>query len=229
MRHHAAVEPLRVMLVDDAPLVRAGIARLLADEGVDVVAELSDATGLLAAVRLHQPDAVIIDVRMPPTHTTEGLQAAVELKHEHPALGVLVLSQHVETRHALDLLSGGWAGVGYMLKERITRPVELVEAVGRVAGGGTAIEPEVVRKVFQTPRRPEPLASLTAQERVVLGLVAEGYSNERIAERLAVTARTVESHTSRIFTKLGLDADPATHRRVLAVLAHLRASASPLN
>jgi len=215
------------MLVDDAPLVRAGIARLLGDEGVDVVAQLSDATGLPAAVRAHQPDAVILDVRMPPTHTTEGLQAAVQLKREHPNLGVLVLSQHVETRHAVDLLSGGTTGVGYMLKERITRPAELVDAVGRVAEGGTAIEPEVVRKVFTTPRHPEPLARLTAQERVVLGLVAEGYSNDRIAQRLEVTARTVETHTSRIFTKLGLDADPATHRRVLAVLVHLRASASP--
>jgi DNA-binding NarL/FixJ family response regulator len=228
MRHHASVDPpLRVMLVDDAPLVRAGIARLLADEGVEVVAQLPDATGLSAAVRDHQPDAVILDVRMPPTHTTEGLQAAVQLKGEHPDLGVLVLSQHVETRHAVDLLSGGHTGVGYMLKERITRAAELVDAVARVAEGGTAIEPEVVRKVFQTARRPEPLATLTATERVVLGLVAEGYSNDRIAKRLEVTARTVETHTGRIFNKLGLDTDPATHRRVLAVLAHLRASASP--
>jgi DNA-binding NarL/FixJ family response regulator len=216
MRHHAAVErSLRVILVDDAPLVRAGIARLLADEGVDVVAQLADASGLPAAVR------------MPPTHTTEGLQAAVELKREHPDLGVLVLSQHVETRHAVDLLSNGRTGVGYMLKERITRPAELVDAVCRVAEGGTAIEPEVVRRVFQTARDPEPLAGLTAMERVVLGLVAEGYSNDRIAQQLAVTVRTVETHTSRIFTKLGLDTDPATHRRVLAVLAHLRANASP--
>jgi DNA-binding NarL/FixJ family response regulator len=228
MRHHAAVErSLRVILVDDAPLVRAGIARLLADEGVDVVAQLPDASGLPAAVRSHRPDVVVLDVRMPPTHTTEGLQAAVELKREHPDLGVLVLSQHVETRHAVDLLSNGRTGVGYMLKERITRPAELVDAVCRVAEGGTAIEPEVVRRVFQTARHPEPLAGLTAMERVVLGLVAEGYSNDRIARQLAVTVRTVETHTSRIFTKLGLDTDPATHRRVLAVLAHLRASASP--
>lgn len=215
------------MLVDDASLVRAGIARLLADEGVDVVAELSDATGLQTAVRVHRPDAVVIDVRMPPTHTTEGLEAAVELKREFPQVGVLVLSQHVETRHAVDLLSGGHSGVGYMLKERITGAGELVDAVGRVTAGGTAIDPDVVRKVFQTARDPEPLAGLTAQERVVLGLVAEGHSNEQIAQRLAVSTRTVETHTSRIFTKLGLDADRATHRRVLAVLVHLRASAPP--
>jgi DNA-binding NarL/FixJ family response regulator len=220
------VEPLRVILVDDAPLVRAGIARLLADEGVHVVAELPDATGLLPAVAADRPDAVIIDVRMPPTHTTEGLQAAVALKGQHPDIGVLVLSQHIETRHAVDLLAGGQGGVGYMLKERIARPAELVDAVRRVVAGGTAIDPEVVRTVVRTPRRVDPMAGLTAKERDVLGLVAEGYSNDRIAEQLAVTARTVETHTSRIFTKLGLDADPATHRRVLAVLAHLRASAS---
>jgi len=220
---------VRVILVDDAPLVRAGIARLLADEGVDVVAQLADATGLLAAVQANRPDTVIIDVRMPPTHTTEGLQASVELKREQPDLGVLVLSQHVETRHAVELLTGGRTGVGYLLKERITRPAELVDAVRRVAGGGTAIDPEVVRIVFDTPRRSDPMSRLTAQEQNVLALVAEGHSNDRIAQRLAVTARTVETHTSRIFTKLGLDADPATHRRVLAVLAHLRASTSPLS
>jgi DNA-binding NarL/FixJ family response regulator len=217
---------VRVMLVDDAPLVREGIARLLTDEGVEVVAQLPDATALLEAVQAGGPDAVIVDIRMPPTHTTEGLRAAVQLKHELPGVGVLVLSQHVETRHAVQLLAGAHRGVGYMLKERITRPTELVDAVRRVAGGGMVIDPEVVRVVFDTPRRADPMAGLTAKERDVLALVAEGYSNDRIAERLAVTARTVETHTSRIFTKLGLEADPATHRRVLAVLAHLRASAN---
>jgi DNA-binding NarL/FixJ family response regulator len=221
--------PVRVMLVDDAALVRQGIARLLADEGVDVVAQLADATGLLPAVHAHQPDAVIIDVRMPPTHTAEGLQASLELKREFPDLGVLVLSQHVETRHAVGLLAGGHTGVGYMLKERVTRPAELVDAVRRVAEGGTAIDPDIVRLVFETPRRVDPMARLTAQERNVLALVAEGHSNDRIAERLGVTGRTVETHTSRIFIKLGLESDPSTHRRVLAVLAHLRASAAPPN
>ena len=218
---------LRVVLVDDASLVRAGIARLLTDEGVQVINQLPDATGLLPAVQADRPDAVIMDVRMPPTYTTEGLRASLELKHQLPDVGVLVLSQHIETRHAVELLAGGHTGVGYLLKERIARPAELVDAVQRVAEGGTAIDPEVVRIVFETPRHSDPIAGLTARERDVLSFVAEGLSNDRIAERLAVTARTVETHTSRIFTKLGLAADPATHRRVLAVLAHLRASASP--
>jgi len=214
---------VRVILVDDAALVREGIARLLVDDGVDVVAQLADATTLAAAIDAYVPDAVVIDVRMPPTHTTEGLQAAVELKRTHPDLGVLVLSQHVETRHAVDLLRTGNAGVGYLLKERITRSTELVDALRRVVAGGTAIDPEVVRSVFRTPRRADPLTQLTSKEREVLELVAEGSSNERIAEQLQVTSRTVETHTSRIFSKLGLEADPANHRRVLAVLAHLRA------
>src|SRR5215218_5999251 len=144
-RHHLPVQnALRVVLVDDASLVRAGIARLLSEEGVEVVAELPDATGLPAALRADRPDAVILDVRMPPTHTTEGLQAAVQLKRDHPDVGVLVLSQHIESRHAVELLAGGHKGVGYMLKERITRPAELVDAVRRVALGETVIDPEVV-------------------------------------------------------------------------------------
>jgi DNA-binding NarL/FixJ family response regulator len=214
------------MLVDDASLVRAGIARLLADEGVNVVGQFPDATGLPAAVQADPPDAVIVDVRMPPTHTTEGLRAAVELKRKYPELGVLVLSQHVESRHAVELLAGGHKGVGYMLKERITRPAELVDAVRRVARGGMAIDPEVVRVVLETPRPTDPMGRLTDRERTVLELVAEGHSNDGIAQQLGVTPRTVETHTSRVFTKLGLAADPATHRRVLAVLAHLRASSS---
>lgn len=218
---------VRVILVDDAALVRRGIARLLSDEGVEVVAEFPDASELIPAVHAHGPDAVVIDVRMPPTHTTEGLEAAVELKDTFPDLGVLVLSQQVESRHAVDLLARGRTGVGYLLKERISHPDELVDAVRRVAAGGTAIDPEVVRTVLETPRRADPVALLTAQERNVLALVAEGHSNDRIAARLKVTPRTVETHTSRIFTKLGLETDPGTHRRVLAVLAHLRVTAPP--
>ncbi len=156
---------VRVILVDDATFVRAGIARLLADEGVDVVAQFPDATGLLEAVRDERPNAVVIDVRMPPTHTTEGLRASLELKREFPDLGVLVLSQHVETRQAVELLAGGHTGVGYMLEERITKASELVDAVQRVAAGGTAVDPEVVRTVFETPRRADPLSGLTARER----------------------------------------------------------------
>jgi DNA-binding NarL/FixJ family response regulator len=210
------------MLVDDAWLVRDGIARLLAEDGIEVVAQLVDATTMATAAQAARPDAVVLDVRMPPTYTTEGLQAALELKHTLPEVGVLVLSQHVETRHALELLAGGHAGVGYLLKQRITRPDELVGAVRLVAAGGTAIDPEVVRTVFDAPRRLDPLAGLTPRERDVLALVSEGLSNERIAERLAVNPRTIETHTSRIFTKLGLEMDQATHRRVLAVLVHLR-------
>jgi DNA-binding NarL/FixJ family response regulator len=217
---------MRVILVDDAPFVREGIARLLADEGVDVVIQLPDATGLRDAVITTRPDVVITDVRMPPTSTTEGLEAAVELKREHPEVGVIVLSQHVETRHAVELLRDGHSGVGYLLKERITRAAELVDAVRRVSAGGTAIDPEVVQRVFGTARHEDPIGRLTAKEREVLALLAEGHSNDRIAERLGVTARTVESHTSRIFSKLGLEADPMTHRRVLAVLAHLRVAAA---
>lgn len=216
------------MLVDDAALVREGIARLLAEADVQVVAQFADATGLSTAVRADPPDAVIIDIRMPPTHTTEGLVAAIALKREQPPLGVLVLSQYIETRHAVQLLAGGHRGIGYLLKERITRPDELVAATRRVAGGGTVIDPDVVRTVFRTPRHADPLERLTHKEREVLALVAEGNSNDRIAQRLGVTARTVETHTSRIFTKLGLEADPGTHRRVLAVLAHLRANSEPV-
>jgi DNA-binding NarL/FixJ family response regulator len=210
------------MVVDDAWLVRDGIARLLADEGIEVVAQLADATKVSAMAQTTCADAVVVDVRMPPTYTTEGLQAALDLKQALPDVGVLVLSQHVETRHALELLSGGHAGVGYLLKQRITRPDELVGAVRRVASGGTAIDPEVVRTIFDAPHRVDPLVGLTPREREVLALVSEGLSNERIAELLAVNSRTVETHTSRIFTKLGLEVDQATHRRVLAVLVHLR-------
>ena len=189
--------------------------------------ERSRATDILDAVAESRPDAVILDVRMPPTHTTEGLDAAVLLKEAHPAIGVLVLSQPVETRHAIELLAGGSTGVGYLLKERIAGPADLAQALNRVAAGGTVIDPEVVRRVLDTPRHADPLARLTAKEQEVLALVAEGHSNSSIAELLDLTARTVETHTSRIFAKLGLEASSATHRRVLAVLAHLRASAGP--
>jgi DNA-binding NarL/FixJ family response regulator len=215
-----------VVLVDDAWLVRDGIRRLLADEGIDVVAELSDATGIAAAVQSSQADAVIVDVRMPPTFSTEGLQAALELKRVTPEVGVLVLSQHVETHHAVELLSCEHGGVGYLLKQRVAGASELVDALIRVVAGGTAIDPDVVRTVFDTPRRHDPLAELTDRERDVLAKMAEGLSNERIADLLGVSARTVETHTGRIFAKLGLDVDQATHRRVLAVLAHLRPGAA---
>ena len=217
---------MRVMLVDDARLVREGIAELLTAAGFSVVAQLDDASGLLDSVREVLPDVVIVDVRMPPTHTTEGLRAAVLLKRESPKVGVLVLSQYVETRHAVDLLAGSTAGVGYLLKERVARPADLVDAVRRVAAGGTAIDADVVRRVLETRRAPDPMHTLTERERDVLALVAEGHSNEAIAANLAVTTRTVETHMANIFMKLGLGSDPGTHRRVLAVLTHLRAHAT---
>lgn len=213
------------MLVDDAALVREGIARLLGEDGVEVVAQRADAVDVLPAVEESRPDVVVLDVRMPPTHSTEGLVAAVELKDRFPEIGVLVLSQHVETHHAMDLLMGAHSGVGYLLKERVAGRSDLVEALARIADGGTVIDPEVVRRVLETPRRPDALDRLTAREQEVLALLAEGLSNAAIAELLATTARTVETHTSRIFTKLDLELTPTTHRRVLAVLAHLRASA----
>ncbi|KRA39508.1 LuxR family transcriptional regulator [Nocardioides sp. Root614] len=218
---------MRVLLVDDAALVREGIARLLGEEGLEVVAQLADATSLVTAVEETRPDVVILDVRMPPTHTTEGLDAAVELKRTHPRVGVLVLSQYVETRHALELLTGGQRGVGYLLKERIAKPADLVDALARVVAGGTVIDPDVVRRVIETPRRADPVTRLTHKEREVLTLVAEGHSNATIAELLDSNVRTVETHTSRIFTKLELEMSATTHRRVLAVLAHLRAGSSP--
>ncbi|MDX6276232.1 MAG: hypothetical protein QOJ72_360, partial [Nocardioidaceae bacterium] len=203
-----------------------GIARLLRDEGIDVIAQRADALGLAAAIDEDPPDVVILDVRMPPTHTTEGLDAAVEIKERHPEIGVLVLSQYVETHHAVDLLVGARSGVGYLLKERVTAHSDLVDAIKRVAEGGTVIDPEVVRRVLETPRQSDPLDRLTEREQEVLALVAAGHSNASIADLLATSARTVETHTSRIFTKLDLEATSTTHRRVLAVLAHLRATAS---
>jgi DNA-binding NarL/FixJ family response regulator len=215
-----------VIVVDDSWLVRDGIVRLLNADGIEVLAQLGDASQLLSTARASAPEAVIIDVRMPPTFTTEGLQAALELKAELPEVGVLVLSQHVETRHTMDLLSAVHGGVGYLLKDRITRAHELVAAVRLVASGGTAIDPDVVRTVFDTPRRVDPLAALTSRERDVLELVSQGHANERIAAELGVSDRTIETHTSRIFSKLGLETDPGTHRRVLAVLAYLRSGNS---
>jgi serine/threonine-protein kinase len=216
---------MRVIVVDDALLVREGIARLLDAGGFEVVDQRADAVGLAYAVGNLQADVVVMDVRMPPTHTTEGLHAAVDLKASHPNVGVLILSQYVETRHAIDLLNGAVSGVGYVLKERVARPAELHEAVRRVAAGGTVIDPDVVAAVMGTRRARDPLASLTPRERDVLALVAEGRSNEAIADQLAVTTRTVETHMANVLTKLDLATEPGIHRRVLAVLAYLRMSA----
>jgi len=213
---------MRVILADDAALVREGVARLLEDEGFEVVAQLADADGLLDCVTALRPDVAIVDVRMPPTHTVEGLRAALEIKHHHPEVGVVVLSQHLETRYALQLLSEGAGGVGYLLKERVADIAEFADAIRRVARGGSAVDPEVVSRLVARRSRRSPLEALSPREREVVALMAEGRSNHAISEQLFIHTKTVESHVAAIFTKLGLLPEHDQHRRVLAVLAHLR-------
>jgi DNA-binding NarL/FixJ family response regulator len=209
-----------VIVAEDSVLLRAGLVRLLEEHGMEVVAETGDAAALLAAWERHRPDVCVVDVRMPPTFTDEGVRAAVELRGRHPDAAILVLSQYVEERYAGELLSGGGGGVGYLLKDRVADVGEFVDAVRRVAGGGTALDPEVVAQIL-TRRRRSPLDELTPREREVLGLVAEGRSNGAIAKALVVTEGAVEKHISSIMGKLGLPPDEDAHRRVLAVLAWL--------
>jgi DNA-binding NarL/FixJ family response regulator len=216
---------MRVVVADDAMLTREGIVRLLDDAGIDVVAEAEDAEGLLRHVRLARPDAAIVDIRMPPTHTDEGLVAAQAIRTEYPNVGVLVLSQYVEASYAMRLLEEHPERVGYLLKERVFDVAILVDALRRIVDGETVIDPTIVSQLIGRRRREDPLAELTEREREVLGLVGEGLSNKGIAHRLFITERTVEAHVKQIFLKLGLAADPESHRRVLAVLAYLRASA----
>jgi DNA-binding NarL/FixJ family response regulator len=213
---------VRVVVADDVMLTREGIVRLLRDAAVDVVAEADDGEELLRHVRLARPDAAIVDIRMPPTHTDEGLVAAQQIRSEHPGIGVLVLSQYIEPSYALRLLEEHPERVGYLLKERVFDVAILVDALRRIVEGETVVDPTIVARLVGRRRREDPLAALTEREREVLGLVAEGLSNKAIAARLYVTERTVEAHTKQIFLKLGLHADPASHRRVLAVLAFLR-------
>jgi DNA-binding NarL/FixJ family response regulator len=214
---------VRVIIADDSVLLRAGLERLLVDAGWEVAASVGDASALMTAVRQHRPDVAIVDVRMPPGFSDEGLRAAVELRRLFPDLGVLVLSQYVEEPAAQELLAMGARGVGYLLKDRVADISEFIDAVGRVARGGTALDPEVIAQVMARRRREDPLAPLTPRERDVLALMAEGRSNGAIADRLAIGEGAVEKHVSHIFSKLALEPDDLDHRRVLAVLAFLKA------
>lgn len=213
---------MRVVVAEDVMLTREGIVRLLEDAGIEVVAQAQDAESLLRQVRVTQPDAAVVDIRMPPTHTDEGLVATQQIRTEHPAIGVLVLSQYVEPSYAMRLLEEHPEGVGYLLKQRVFEGAVLVDALRRIADGETVVDPTIVARLFGRRRREDPLTELTAREREVLGLLAEGLSNRAIASRLYVTERTVEAHVKQIFLKLGLDLNPDSHRRVLAVLACLR-------
>ena len=214
---------MRVVLADDSVLLREGLARLLEDAGFEVVGQCGDAEDLVRKVRAHEPDVAIVDIRMPPTHTDEGLRAARVIRTELPATGVLVLSLYVEEDYALDLLADNAEGVGYLLKDRVADVERFVDSVRRVADGGSALDPEVVAHMVGRRRGSDPLAALTPREREVLTLIAEGRSNHAIASELVVTERAVEKHVTSIFGKLDLPASSDDHRRVLAVLTYLKA------
>jgi DNA-binding NarL/FixJ family response regulator len=213
---------MRVIVAEDLMLTRAGIVRLLAEAGVDVAAEVADAESLVSLVAAKKPDAVIVDIRMPPTHTDEGIVAAGRIRDAFPSIGVLVLSQYVEPTWALRLISEHPEGVGYLLKERVIDAAVIVDALRRVIDGETVVDPTIVARLLGRRRRHDPLEALTAREREVLGLIAEGFTNRAIASRLVVTERTVEAHVSSILGKLNLPDSPDHHRRVLAVLTLLR-------
>jgi DNA-binding NarL/FixJ family response regulator len=214
---------MRVVIAEDSVLLREGLARLLADGGFDVVGLAGDGDDLLRKVGAHRPDVAVVDVRMPPSHTDEGLRAALHIRERHPSTGVLVLSAYVEERYAMDLIAEGAQGVGYLLKDRVADVSRFTEAVRRVGEGGSALDPEVVAQLLGRARRDDPLSELTPREREVLGLMAEGRTNHAIAEGLVITERAVEKHVTSIFGKLGLAPTAEDHRRVLAVLTYLGA------
>ena len=212
---------MRIVIAEDAAVIRAGLAEILADRGHEVAAAVGDAEALKDAVAAHQPDIAIVDVRMPPSHTDEGLRAAITIRRDHPNVGILVFSQYIETRYAADLLATRSGGVGYLLKDRVANVAEFTDAITRIAAGGTALDPEVVAGLLNATRHASALGTLTAREHDVLALMAEGRSNSAIADQIAVSDRAVEKHISNIFTKLCLPPSDSDHRRVLAVLAYL--------
>jgi DNA-binding NarL/FixJ family response regulator len=214
---------VRVVIAEDAAVFREGLVRLLEDRGHRVCAAVGDGEALLDAVAAHRPDVAVVDIRMPPTHTDEGLRAALRLRADHPGTGVLVFSQYIETRYAARLLQGNAAGVGYLLKDRVADVAEFTEALARVAAGGTALDPEVVGQLLGAGRHARGLAGLTAREREVLSLMAEGRSNAGIADLLVISGGVVEKHVASIFAKLGLPPAEGDNRRVLAVLRYLEA------
>ncbi|WP_229070940.1 response regulator transcription factor [Actinoplanes sp. DH11] len=212
---------MRLMLAEDSALLRAGLERLVADEGHQVLASVGDAGALLAAVAAEPPDVVVVDVRMPPTHTDEGLRAALEIRRRWPGTGVLVLSQYVERRYAAELLGSTASGVGYLLKDRVVRVDEFLDALTRVGGGGAAFDPEVVRQLLARPAHADPLSTLTRREREVLDRMAQGWTNGRIGQELFISQSAVEKHVNAIFDKFGLTTEGGYIKRVLAVLRHL--------
>jgi DNA-binding NarL/FixJ family response regulator len=214
---------MRVVIAEDAAMMREGLSRLLTDRGHDVCAAVADGDALRAAVAQHRPDVAVVDIRMPPTHTDEGLRAALDLRRTFPGTGVLVFSQYIETRYAAELLAGGAAGVGYLLKDRVAEVAEFTGALARVAAGGTALDPEVVSQLLGASRKTRGVASLTPREQEVLALMAEGRSNAGIAAALVLSAGAVEKHVASIFGKLGLPVSGNDNRRVLAVLRYLGA------
>jgi len=212
---------MRVVIAEDAALLREGLIRLLEDRGHTICAAVGDGEALLAAVAEHQPDVAVVDIRMPPTHSDEGVRAALRLRQDFPGTGVLVFSQYIETSYSAQLLEGGAAGVGYLLKDRVANVAEFAAALERVGSGGTALDPEVVSQLFRASRRKGGLDSLTPRERQVLALMAEGRSNSGIATALVVSGGAVEKHVASIFGKLGLPPGDNDNRRVLAVLRYL--------